>query len=136
MATKKRVVTLHLELDKKPEDLIVSLLKDWNKNAKRLDVKVRKRLGEGISYVATVEGEPIILEGNTLQKVFENSQEPLVIVITVKLFSHLSFSFHCLSNCRKKQQSALPSFCISERSKSPTIFPRGRWKPTVRYSKS
>ncbi len=94
MATKKRVVTLRLKLDKKPEDLKVGLLKDWNKNAKRLDGKVTKRLGEGISYVAMVEGEPITLEADPLQKAFDNSQGPLVIVITKETTKCITIVLH------------------------------------------
>ncbi len=88
LPTKKRVIKLRFELEndnpKLPKEIAVKLLKDWGRNAERVDKKARSRLAEGVSLTATANGKPIALEAKALQQLFDNSPNEVVIVIRVK----------------------------------------------------
>ncbi len=86
MATeaKKKKMKLRLELrNSKPEEMTMRVLKDWERNATRLQAKVLGCLGEGASFEASVEGKPILLEASSLKEAFERSLGGMVIIIRV-----------------------------------------------------
>ncbi len=89
--TKKKTIKLQLELDERDE-IIVRISKNWKKNASQLDSKVKARLAEGASYVATVKGQEIQLEASALEKAFDKCPEELVIVVRVKCNAPVSLS--------------------------------------------
>ncbi len=86
MSVKERVIKLRFENVNPdlPKEISVKLLKDWGRNAERVDKKARSRFAEGVPLTATVNGKPIALEADVLRQLFENSPNEVVIVIRVK----------------------------------------------------